>query len=196
MKTTKTMKQSSKPQFTMALAVVLAIAASSCSNRNELPAGSNTPAAAPVMEPVLAAWQQGDEAAAVSRFLEADWHARPLFAANSVLGLTEVELKSLPPQERNHKELEMTAQTSALNRLASAVARAGRNAAARQDAESAGRHFAALRQCGRTLDRPGSPQLVQEVGQVMKAWADIGPAKMQSGQPTKKQEAAIRNWRA
>src|ERR1035438_7674828 len=68
----------------------------------------------PVSQPALAAWQQGDKAAAVSSFLGADWSARPLFAAGSVLSLSEAQFKALSNADRQAKANEMTAQLASL----------------------------------------------------------------------------------
>jgi hypothetical protein len=56
--------------------------------------------------------------------------------------------------------------------LAAAVAQAGRDAAAKGDAEQARKYFLSLKQCGTALDRPDSLSLVQLVGRAFKKMAD------------------------
>ena len=50
--------------------------------------------------PVLATWQQGDKAAAVTNFLATDWSVHPLFVSGSVLSLSEDKLKALSSADR------------------------------------------------------------------------------------------------
>ena len=110
----------------------------------------------------MTAWQQGDKTAAVTSFVETDWSARPLFASDSVLSLSEDQFKALSNWQS--KKTEMTPQVESLKQLAAAVAQAGRDAAAKGDAAQARKHFAALKECGAALDNPDSLALVRVVG--------------------------------
>src|SRR3974390_2042361 len=56
---------------------------------------TSTTSAAPVAQAAMLAWQQGDKSTAVSKFLDADWNARPLFPPDSPLSLTEAQFQSL-----------------------------------------------------------------------------------------------------
>lgn len=133
---------------------------------------------APVTQPILTVWQEGDQSTAVSRFLEADWSARPLFAAGMALSLSEGQFKALPDADRQLKSSQMMAQVELMKQMASAVAQAGREAAAKGDAAQARKCFTSLKQFGMALDSPDRLRLVQMVGQVSKKMADTELAKM------------------
>ena len=132
----------------------------------------------PVSQPALAAWQQGDKAAAVSSFLAADWSARPLFAAGSVLSLSEDQFKALSDADRQTKSTEMTAQLASLKQLAAAVTQAGDDAASKGDVAQARKYFTSLKQCGTALASPDCLRLVQLVGQGFVKRADTELAKI------------------
>jgi hypothetical protein len=158
-----------------------------CSKKSDSSGNSPSPAkgrqetalaTTPVMQPILAAWQQGDKSAAVSRFLEADWRARPLFTPRSALSLSEDQFKSLSTGDREAKSGEIATQTGVLKQLASAVAQAGRDAAAKKDSALASKHFTSLKQCGEALDNPDSLAIVKLVGQGIKKMADTELAKL------------------
>lgn len=127
--------------------------------------GSSESAAVPVTQPALTAWQQDDKSTAVSRFLAADWSARPLFPAGSVLNLSEDQFKALSVTEEQAKSSEMTSQLGSLKQLAAAVVQAGEAAAAKGDTTQARKYFTALQQCGVALDSSNCLKLVQLVGQ-------------------------------
>ena len=128
--------------------------------------------AAVLIQPLLDEWQQGDRSTAISRFVQSDWSARPLFPASSPLSLSEEQFTRLPAADREAKSGEITAQTRVLKELAAAVAQAGIEAAAKQDAVQARKHFTSLKQCGEALDSPGSLAIVKLVGQGIKKRAD------------------------
>jgi hypothetical protein len=137
-----------------------------------------TSATTPVMESVLTLWQPGDKSAAVSRFLETDWSAQPLFTPGSTLSLSEDQFKSLSEAEGWAKSSEITAQVGELKQLAAAVAQAGRDAAAKNDLARAGKAFTSLKECGDALDRPESSSFVKLAGRGMKRLADAELAKL------------------
>lgn len=132
----------------------------------------------PTAESVLSAWQQGDKATAVSRFVQVDWTARPLFASNSVLGLSETQFRAIPNSSRQAKLEELISQVPILKGIARAVATAGKDAAARKDFADAKKHFTSLQQCGATLSGPDFTLLVQQIGKFMKRLADEESAKL------------------
>jgi hypothetical protein len=137
-------------------------------------------AAAPVTQPALTAWKQGDKSTAVSAFLATDWTARPLFAPDSTLSQSEDQFRALPDADRQAKTREMMTQLDSLKKLAAAVAQTGRDAAAKGDSAQARKYFTSLKQCGAALDSPGNLRLVQLVGQTFKKMADaelkkVGP---------------------
>jgi hypothetical protein len=150
-----------------------------CGKKNDLP-GSNsiTPkapanaASIPVAQPALIAWKQGDKAAAVNKFVEADWSARPLFVAGSVLNLGEDQFKAFSDAERKARVVEMTEQLDVLKQLAKAVAQAGRDEALKGDLPQARMYFASLKQCGTALGSPDRLELVQMVGQSFRNLSD------------------------
>lgn len=135
-------------------------------------------AATPVSQPTLAAWQQGEIAAAVSSFVSADWSARPLFAADSALSLSEGQFKALSDTDRQARHGEIMAQLESFKRLAAAVAQAGRDAAVNGDTAAARNDFIALKACGTALESPKCLTLVQMVGQALKKRADMELAKI------------------
>ena len=132
----------------------------------------------PVSQPALAAWQQGDKAAAVSSFVAADWSARPLFTADSVLSLSEDQFKALSDADRQAKASELTAQLDSFKQLAAAVRQAGSDAASKGDAAQARKYFTSLKQCGTALASPDYLSLVQLVGQGFIKKADTELAKI------------------
>ena len=118
----------------------------------------------PVTQAALSAWQQGDQSAAVSNFLAANWGARPLFASDSVLSLTEDQLKSLSDADRQAKLDEIMKQLDPLKRLIEAVAQAGNDAALKGDTAQAQKCFASLKQCGTALSSPDCSRRIQDFG--------------------------------
>jgi hypothetical protein len=132
----------------------------------------------PVSQPALTAWQQGDKASAVSNFLATDWSARPLFAADSPLSLTESQFAALSDADRQAKSTVLTAQLDSFKQLAAAVRQAGSDAAAKGDAAQARKCFTSLKQCGTALASPDCLSLVQLVGQGLVKRADTELAKI------------------
>ena len=137
-----------------------------------------TSATTPAMQSVLTPWQQGDKSTAVSRFLETDWSARPLFTPGSTLSLSEDQFKSLSEADGRAKSSEITAQAGELKQLAAAVAQTGRDAAAKQDLAQAFKAFTALKECGEALDHPDASDIVKLTGRAMKRMAEGELAKL------------------
>jgi hypothetical protein len=158
---------------TTALGAVLAASLLFAGCGQQPPPPAATPSAAvPVTQSALAAWQEGDQAAAVSRFVEADWNSGLLFSSSSALSLTEDQFKALSNAERQAKSAEMLPQIEALKRLATAVTQAGRDAASKGDTALARKYFTSLKGCGTALDTSNSLALVRLVGQGLKKRAD------------------------
>ena len=130
----------------------------------------------------MTAWQQGDPSAAVSRFRNADWSARPLFTPDSALSLTEDQFRnqfsSLTPSEMEAKRQEMMAPLDTLKQVGAAATQAGLDAAAKNDLVAARKYFTALLTCGEALDTSDSLAIVKLVGQGMKKRADAELAKL------------------
>jgi hypothetical protein len=139
---------------------------------------ATTSTTTPVMQSVLTVWQQGDKSAAISRFLETDWTARPLFTPGSTLSLSEDQFKALSEADGRAKSSEITAQVGQLKQLAVAVAQAGRDAAAKKDLAQAVKAFNSLKACGEALDRPDSSSIVKLTGRAMKRMAEDELAKL------------------
>jgi len=137
-----------------------------------------TSATTPVMQSVLTLWQQGDKSAAVTRFLETDWSARPLFTPGSTLSLSEDQFKLLSEADARAKSSEIAAQTEEIRQLAAAVAQAGRDAAAQKNMAQAVKYFTSLQRCGEALDRPDSSTIVKLTGGKMRKIADAELAKL------------------
>jgi RNA polymerase sigma factor (sigma-70 family) len=133
---------------------------------------------APVLEPIILAWQQGNQAEAVGKFIEADWNTRPLFARNSVLSLSEKQFKALSDAERKAKSEEMLPRLAILKQLAAAVLQTGRDAAAKGDKGRARRSFVAIEQCGADLAKGDYMLIVQLVGKAFEKMADSEIAKL------------------
>lgn len=140
--------------------------------------GSANPVAVPVLQPAMTAWQQGDKSAAVSKFLAADWSARPLFPASSPLGLSADQIKALSAAEKEAKAGQMASEVGSLNALLVAAMQAGDDAAAKGDTTQARKYFTALQQCGAVLASPQYPIIVQPIGQAFEARAKAKLAKM------------------
>lgn len=148
-----------------------------CGKQSALP--SSTPSTvAPVTQSVMTAWQQGDKTAAVAGFVETDWSARPLFASDSMLSLSEDKFKALSNSERQAKSSKMFQQIDSLRRLAAAVAQAGQDAAAKGDAAQARKHLTSLREFGSAIDTSNSLALLRLVGQAEKKRADREMSKL------------------
>lgn len=148
-----------------------------CGKQSALP--SSTPSTvAPVTQSVMTAWQQGDKTAAVAGFVETDWSARPLFASDSMLSLSEDKFKALSNSERQAKSSKMFQQIDSLKRLAAAVAQAGQDAAAKGDAAQARKHLTSLREFGSAIDTSNSLALLRLVGQAEKKRADREMSKL------------------
>jgi hypothetical protein len=139
---------------------------------------TSTASAAPVAQAAMLAWQHGDKSTAVSKFLDADWSARPLFPPDSPLSLTEAQFQSLSNTDRQAKSNEMLPQVSALKALAAAVAQAGRDAASKGDSAQAQKCFASLKRCGTALSSPDCLSLVQLVGKAFNKMADTEVATL------------------
>jgi hypothetical protein len=152
--------------------------ASSGTSPSQAKEQANGAPAAAVAQSALLAWQQGDKSMAVSKFVDADWTARPLFPTDSPLSLTEEQFQSLPIAESEAKGKEMLPQLSALKALATAVAQAGRDAAAKGDAAQAQKYFAALKQAGTALSNPDCMAIVQLVGKAFTKMADTELSKI------------------
>jgi hypothetical protein len=171
------------------ITAALGIAFAGCHKQSQSPASlpstnaGSAMAAAPLMQSILTVWQQGDKSTAVSNFVEANWDARPLFAADSVLSLSEgqfqSQLKSSPVfGNADSKRIEMTQQLDAVKRLAAAVTQAGVDSAARKEFTQARKHFTSLKQFGEALDGTNSLAIVRMVGQGVKKRADTEFAKL------------------
>ena len=169
--------------ITMIMAATILIAG--CGKKS--PSSSATPppaqadavsSSSPVSQAALTAWQQGDKVAAVSSFLAADWSARPLFAADSPLSLTESQFAALSAADRQAKSGVLTAQLDSFKKLVAAVRQAGNDAAAKGDATQARKCFMSLKQCGTALESPDCMQLVQLVGKAFVKMSDTELTKI------------------
>ena len=139
---------------------------------------ATTPETAPIIQSVLTVWKQGDKSAAVSRFLETDWSARPLFTPGSTMSLSEDQFKALPLADSDTKSRAMMPELRALKELAAAVAQAGRDAAAKKNSAQARKHFTSLEQCGEALESSDTLLIVKLVGKGLKKMADTELAKL------------------
>jgi hypothetical protein len=161
--------------------IVTALAATfllaGCGKQSALPS-SPPSTATPVTQPIMTAWQKGGKSTAVTSFVETDWSSRPLFASGSALSLAEQQFKALTNFEQQERSSEMMPQIDSLKQLATAVAQAGQDTAAKGDAAQARKYFAAMQQCGATLDTSNSLTLVRLVGQGMKKRADTEISKL------------------
>lgn len=140
--------------------------------------GSSSELAVPVAEPAMMAWEQGDKPTAVSRFLEADWSGRPLFPRSSLLSLTEDQFAALPRSEIQAKSSQILSQVDELERLASAVAQAGEDSAAKGDTGQARKYFTSLQQCGAAFDSTNCLKMVQILGRSFEEHARTELAKI------------------
>src|SRR6266511_554223 len=147
-------------QFPPLIIVVMTAAVVGC--RKQI----TTPAAAPAIQPALAAWQRGDRAGAVGSFLTTDWSAGPIFAPNSVLSFTEAV------------RVQMTKEIDTVKHLAAAVAQAGRDAAATNDVALARKHFASLQRFAAALDTTNSLAILRLVAQGISKKAAIESATL------------------
>jgi hypothetical protein len=132
----------------------------------------------PVMQSILTAWQQGDQSAAIRRFVATDWSARPLFANGSTLSLSEAQFQALPAAEQDAKSKDIVAQTSVMRELAKAVVQAGRDAAGKNDVAQARKYFTSVKQYGAALDNPDSLKIVELVGRAIKQLAESELSKL------------------
>jgi len=132
------------------------------------------------IQPALTAWQRGDKGGAVSNFLAADWSTSPIFAADSILSLTENEyLAQVRPspgrgvtREVEAKEAQLIRELNALKGLTAAVLQAGSEAAATNNAAVARQHFDALLRFGKALDQPDRLSLLRLEGRAIQKKAE------------------------
>lgn len=164
----------------MGAALLIAGCGKKSSDSSTTPPSTQTDAApsAPAAQLVLTAWQNGDTSAAVSNFLAADWSARPLFAADSPLSLSESQFKALSDAERAAQSKDMMAEVTSLKQMAQAVVKAGQNAVSQGDAVQARKYFTSLQQCGTALQSPDCLQLVQLVGKAFVKMSETELAKI------------------
>lgn len=170
----------------LAWLVIVAIGLMGCGKKPEskggLPQADRAQHPAPgggaTVEVVLAAWQQEDKTAAMNRFLETDWSARPLFTPGSAPALSEAQWVALPYEDRESKRGPLEKRAREMKSLIVAVLQAGRDAAANGDPALARRHFNALRQFGEAVDRPDFTDIVRMMGRAAKKGADREMAKL------------------
>ena len=141
-------------------------------------AGCGKKGATPVAQATITAWQEGDTARAVSNFVAADWSARPLFASDSTLSITEDQVRSFSEADSKKKAKDLGLQLDLLKKLAAAITQAGTNSAAHGDFAQARKYFMSLGQFGAAMNDPGHMKLVQMVGMTIKKNADIELAKV------------------
>jgi pantothenate kinase len=143
-----------------------------CERKGSAPGNQAEPSTARTpLEQAISAWQQGDRAAAVSRFTEIDWSRGAAFSKNAASSLREKDLATLTPADRQRRMEEVMAQLKELKPLFSAVAQAGKDAAAKKDYAEARRCFTKLNQCGEALDTPDGLLIVKLVGRAAKKMA-------------------------
>jgi hypothetical protein len=173
----------------LGMAAGFAIAFAGCNKQSQSPASlpstnaASATAAAPAMQTFITDWQRGRRSEAINGFLAADWSARPLFAPDSILSLSEAQFQSQikalsTASEVQDKRTEMMTELNAVKQLAASVAQAGADAASRGDLAGARKHFDSLKQCGEALDNSNSLAIVRLVGQGMKKRADTGMSKL------------------
>jgi hypothetical protein len=172
-----------------AIVSVLGIAVAGC-GKHDQPAASLEatnavlPAAAvPAVQVLVTVWREGKESEAVTQFLRTDWSARPLFASDSILSLTEAQfqsqVESLPTAgDVQYKRSQMMTEVDAIKQLAAKVAQAGAEAASTNNLVAARQHFTSLAQCGDALDSSNSVALVRLVGQGIKKRAATEMSKL------------------
>lgn len=141
-------------------------------------ATSPTTRGTPATAPILSAWQNGEQSAAVRAFIGTEWTAQPLFEPGSTLALTEQEYAALPTAKRTSDEGKMLATMSELKEVATAVAQAGRDALAKGDTAQARKHFDSLKKCGTAFAAPGRLSLLQLHGKALIRMADTELAKL------------------
>ena len=160
----------------LAWLVIVSIGLTACGKKpvsqGNLQRTNLAPGTGAAAEVVLAAWQQEDKTAAMARFLETDWSARPLFTPGSAMALSETQWAALPNQDRESKRGPLEAQAGEFTSLVVAVLKAGQDAAANNDPVLARKHFNALKQFGEAVDRPDFTEIVRMFGRAAKKGAD------------------------
>ena len=153
---------------TIGIPFCVAVALAGCGKREQ----------ASVLSPIVEQWQKGEKAGAISRFVDSDWTARPLFASGTVMSLNEDQFQKLPVTEVSAKMKEVLPEITTLRQIAQGVMEAGKEAAKQGDKAKARKHFTAVKQCGEALDSPETLKLVQLVGQAIGKMADAELAKV------------------
>jgi hypothetical protein len=149
--------------------LLIGIALTGCSKKS---------ATTPVVQSVLTAWQQGDQASAISRFVAADWSQRPLFAPGSPLSLSEAQFNALPAAEQEAKMNELKPQLSAMRDLAKSVVQAGSDAAGKGDSAQARKYLESVKQFGAAIESPEYFKIVELTGRAIKLLADTELSKL------------------
>lgn len=132
----------------------------------------------PVIQPILTVWQEGNSAAAINTFVEANWNARPIFPAGMAAGLTDAQMQGLPDADRQLRSHEMEAQVGLIGDLITAVSNAAQDAVSNGDAARARGCYLALRRFGTAFDNPANQAQVKHLGQVARNMAKLGLAKL------------------
>ena len=156
-------------RLTLVLMTAFAMLATGCTKK-----GDSTG----VLQPILTAWQQGDQATAVQRFVEADWTRRPLFASDSPLNFTEKQFAALSPSEQEVKAKQFMARVPELRELGMAVLNAGNDAAEKKDMVKARTYIVAVQHYGEALNHADHPAIVQLVGKALKKMSDTALGKL------------------
>jgi hypothetical protein len=121
---------------------------------------------------------QGDKTNAGTTFVATDWSARPLFAPDSALNLSERQFNVMSEAQARVKSAELLAQLDSLKALARAVIQTGGEAAANGDTAQARKCFTSLEQCGAALNTANNARPVQLVGQAFQKLAKSESAKI------------------
>jgi len=116
---------------------------------------------------VLVSWNMGKKDAAVQQFLSIQWDDPAAFQGIPMLVMSEQQLTSLSPEQRNRIVQETEGLSAVLRVIAAHMIATGETQAAAGDTDSAKAHFEAVRQCGQALASPDRLQAVQTLGKAM-----------------------------
>lgn len=133
---------------------------------DQLETGTEPSAEAKKIEEMLALWSQGQQTKAVEILLGIDWTKSLKFSRETyIFTLTEKEYISLKPKDQREVMNQVMATSGMIRKIARQVQAMGQTAMSAKDYEKSGRHFEALLQFGKLLNRdPDNMLIVRLVG--------------------------------
>jgi hypothetical protein len=128
---------------------------------DELQTDTEPSAEAKKIEEMLALWSQGQKSKAVEILLGIDWTKTFNFSKETyIFTITEKEYISLKPKDQREVMNQVMATSGTIRKIAKEIRTMGQTATSARDYEKAERHFEALLQFGKLLNRDQDNMLI------------------------------------